>query len=44
MKKWSNEKLERELCFARAARDETHQENLEWLAKVEAEASRRRSF
>ena len=41
MKYWSDAKLEKELHFARAAKDPNHPENLEWLAACEAEAERR---
>ena len=43
MKRWSDEKLEKELAFARAAKDERHPENMAWLAACEAEMDRRDS-
>ena len=41
MRKWTDAKLDKELAFARAARDETHPENMRWLAQLLAEDSRR---
>lgn len=38
---WSNKRLDRELAFARTAKDPNHHENLSWLAECEAEANRR---
>ena len=41
MKRWSNPKLDKELAFARAAKDKKHHENLAWLEILEREAFRR---
>lgn len=41
MKRWSDAKLDKELTFALAAKDDGHAGNLEWLASVQAEAERR---
>ena len=43
MKRWSDAKLDKEMTFARAAKDDSHPENLAWLAACEAEANRRDS-
>jgi hypothetical protein len=43
MKRWSDAKLDKELAFARAAKDENDPANLAWLAACEAEANRRDS-
>lgn len=37
MKNWTNEKLEMEISFARAALDESMPESVEWLRKLEEE-------
>lgn len=38
---WSDAKLDRELCFAIAAQDDNHPENIAWLDAIRAEALKR---
>jgi hypothetical protein len=44
MSRWSDAKLDKELAFARAAKDESHPANLEWLAACEREAEVRKAM
>lgn len=41
MERWSNAKLEKELHFARAAKNESDQRTADWLYACEVEADRR---
>lgn len=41
MRRWSDEKLDKELSFAQAARDNNDTQNLAWLEALEKENDRR---
>ena len=44
MKRWSDQKLDREFAFAVMASDADHPENLAWVAAVKDEHRRRKSL